>query len=176
MKLRLSLRNHLLIFGLICLLPAVVATALLAVERAATERQRMEDRARGLASEFQRDIDSEITGRLNMLRALSASPAIDAQDFRTFEQQAAEVARALDVVIVLRAPNGLHLASSIAPIVVGDHMPMTIDPILIRADKQAMETRQPALSDLYRGVTDGRNFVALVYPIVRNAPCPVVSV
>ena len=168
MKLRLSLRNHLLIFGLICLMPVLVATALLAVERAATEHQRMEDRARGLASEFQRDIDSEIAGRLNMLRALSASPAIDAQDFRSFEQQLGEVARALDVVIVLRAPKGLHLASSITPVGAGEHAPTTIDPILLNADREAIETRQPALSDLYRGVTDGRNFVAIVYPIVRN--------
>ena len=168
MKLRLSLRNHLLIFGLICLVPALVATALLAVERAATERQRMEERAVAFTTDFERDIEAEVAGRVNVLQALSVSPAIDAKDFKSFERQAVEVAKALDAVIVLRAPDGLHMASSITPVIVGEHNPKTIDPVLIQADKRAIETRQPQLSDLYQGVTDGRNFVSIVYPVLRD--------
>ena len=165
MKLRLS--NHLLVFGLICLAPVVLAVLVLGYDRALEERRRVEEQTVTLVKDFQGDIDVAVANLTNVLQALATSPSIESKDWTTFHRQSEIVAREVDAVIVLRDLDGRHLVNTLF----ADRPPqdlMTIDPKLKRADAKAIETGRPVLSDLYTGATKGTPYLAVVVPLIRD--------
>jgi two-component sensor histidine kinase len=165
MKLRLS--NHLIVFGLICLAPAVIAGIVVGYRLATAERVRLERQTVSLVEDYQRDIDADIRSLVGTLEALATARTLDAQDWAAFREQAGVVAEKAGALILLRDLEGRHLVNTTFA---GAAPPPTVttDPVVLRADRQAIDTGQPVLSDLFRGTRSGRPYVAVIVPVIRQ--------
>jgi two-component sensor histidine kinase len=165
MKLRLS--NHLIVFGLICLAPVVIAGIVVGYSLATSERDRLERQTVSLVENYRRDIDADTRSLVGMLEALATARTLDTQDWAAFREQAGIVADKAGARILLRNVDGRHLVNT--TIAVGEAPPVvTKDPVVLRADRQAIESRQPVLSDLFRGTGGGRAYVAVIVPVIRQ--------
>jgi two-component sensor histidine kinase len=167
-RIRFRLHVHLVLFGLICFIPAFTAVGWIGLSLARQEQRRVEEQARNVAGDFVQDIDSEIGAASRALAALASSPELDTGDFRTFQNQALTVARDNGSVGVgLRSLTGQHIVNTLLPF--GTHpMPTTSASELLDTDRKAIAEKKMVISDLYRGATDGRSFVTVVYPVMRD--------
>ncbi|MDB5545494.1 MAG: signal transduction histidine kinase, partial [Hyphomicrobiales bacterium] len=112
-------------------------------------------------------VSRELEAPERVLSALSASPSIDSKDWGAFQQQAEKAAAENGVQIALRTPDRQQLVNTVVPF--GSRpLPVTSDPILWAADERAIQTKRPAVSDLYFGAAAKQFFVAVVAPIMRN--------
>ncbi|MFO1151616.1 MAG: sensor histidine kinase [Alsobacter sp.] len=119
------------------------------------------------AREFARSVNGEIAAFTRALEVLSFSPEIDAGEMSRFRALAVAVGQANAANLALRELSGQHLVNTITP--PGTQpMPTTADPTLRRADRTSIETRRPALSDLYVGAAGKRPYVSVVLPVVRD--------
>ena len=65
-----------------------------------------------------------------------------------------------------RAADGQQLLNTALPF--GANLPRNIDPILHEADEAAASRRDTVVSQLYKGVTTGRQSIAIVLPVAAN--------
>lgn len=163
----LSIRTHLITFGLLCFLPAFLAAAFGGLDLAKRERDRVQEDLRRLVEGFSVAVDADITQLTKTLQALATSRALAQGDYDAFRSQALRVAQENDAAIALRDPSGRHILNTVtepgsAP------MPVTTDAVLRAADRKAIATGQPALSDLYMGAAGRRYLVSVVIPIRRD--------
>lgn len=163
----LSIRTHLIAFGLLCFLPAFIAAAFGGLDLAKRERDRVQVDLRRLVEGFSVAVDAEITQLTKSLQALATSRALAEGDHDAFRAQALRVAQDNDAAIALRDTSGRHILNTwtepgSAPLTV------TTDAVLRTADRTVIATGQPALSDLYMGAAGGRHFVSVVIPIQRG--------
>ncbi len=163
----LPLRVHLLLFGLTCFLPASIAIAYVGFDLARTEQRRVEDQARRIAVDFTRGVDGEVESLTRAMRVLASSPALLARDFRSFRDQAVIVARDNDAGIALRNLDGRHIVNTLTPFGTTP-MPFTQDPVLLEADRRAIASRQPVMSNLYMGAAGRRAYVSVDLPVIEN--------
>lgn len=163
----LPLRVHLVIFGLICFIPASVAVWFVGVNLARAEQRRVEGQAFRIVQDFSRAVDAEVSSLTKALQALSSSPALEMRDHARFREQAAVVARDNEATIALRELSGRHVINTLLPYGTSP-MPVTADPVLTAADRRAIETRMPVSTDLYIGVTGKRPYVTVVMPVVSG--------
>lgn len=162
-----QLRVHLIIFGLICFLPAFLAVWLVGWNLARAEQHRVEMQALRIAQDFAGDIDAELAMLTKALQALSSSPALEARDFARFRAQAVTVAADNDASIGLRDTNGRHIVNTILPYGTAPG-PTTIDPVLREADRRAIATRRPVATNLYTGTVGKRLYVTVDLPVIEN--------
>ncbi|MGL4445072.1 MAG: cache domain-containing protein, partial [Alsobacter sp.] len=163
----LPLRVHLVIFGLICFIPASVAVWFVGFNLARAEQRRVEGQAFRIVQDFSRAVDAEVSSLTKALQALSSSPALEMRDHARFREQAAVVARDNAATIALRELSGRHVINTLLPYGTSP-MPVTADPVLTAADRRAIETRMPVSTDLYIGVTGKRPYVTVVMPVVSG--------
>jgi two-component sensor histidine kinase len=165
MKLRLS--NHLILFGLICLAPVVLAGVVLGYRLASEERARLERQTVSQVDAFRHDIDAELRSLSGMLEALAAAPALDSGDLDSFRAQAETVAARIQAPIFLRGTDGRRLTNTE---VIGRTAPVEgpLAPAVRQADLRAIEAGEPTVSDLFLGPTTGRSYIAVVVPVMRN--------
>ncbi len=162
-----QLRVHLIIFGLICFLPASIAVWVVGVNLARAEQRRVESQASSIVQEFSQDVDAELSALTKALQALAASPSLEVGDFAKFREQAMAVARDNTAAIALRDLSGKHIINTIVPYGTTP-MPTTQDPVLLRADRRAIDTRRPVATDLYVGAAGQRHYVTVDMPIVMQ--------
>ncbi len=162
-----SLRVHLIIFGLICFIPASLAVWFVGFNLARAEQRRVEGQAFRIVQDFSQAVDAEVSALTKALQALSSSPALEMRDFARFRDQAVVVAADNAAVIALRELSGRHVVNTLLPLGTTP-MPVTTDPVLIAADRRVVETRKPVATDLYIGVTGKRPYVTVVMPVVAG--------
>lgn len=167
MKIRqgLPLKAHLALFCLVCFIPACLAVAAIGLNLAHEEQDRVEREAARLVAEFSGTVETEVSALTRVTLALATSPALASEDYPLFREQAVAVAAANGASIALRRADGQHIVSTIVPLGT-DPMPVTNDPVLRRADMRALETKSPAVSDLYVGISGRVPFVSIVVPVV----------
>ena len=163
----LSIKIHLIAFGLLCFLPAFVAAAVGGLDLAKRERGRVQEDLRRLVEGFSIAVDAEMAQLTKSMQALATSRALSDGDFEAFRSQAMQVAQDNDAAIALREPSGQHIFNTViepgtAP------MPLTSDPVMRAADARAIATGQPVTSDLYVATGARRPFVSVVMPIVKD--------
>jgi PAS domain S-box-containing protein len=145
------------------IVPVLLAlTAALGIMHTAdTARQRSDllNATRRLADVVEREID----GYIAALQGLATSDALRRQDWAAFDEQARELARRRGTAIAVRRPDGQQLVNTYAAF--GTPLPVSTDPILREADKRALTTRAPAVSDLYVGAVARKAFVLAVVPV-----------
>ncbi|MCO6415807.1 PAS domain S-box protein [Siccirubricoccus sp. KC 17139] len=158
-----GLRTHLLALVLVVLIPALglgTATAWhMARNYRAASEERLTDTARALALALDREVEAHAAA----LVALAASPLLDRDDLAGFYAHARGAAEAIGTPIVLVGADLRQRLHTARPL--GSPLPATGVPAAVRA---ALDTGQPAVSDLLVGAVLGVPVAAVVVPVVRE--------
>lgn len=145
------------------LLPIVLVLISGLAYLAHVEVQRQRDSVLRTAERVADLIDREVDGVTALLQALATSPALAEGDLERFDRQARKLASERGAAIALRQLDGQQLVNTLVPF--GTPLPKSIDPVLREADRRAIDTRQPVVSDLYVGAVGKRLFVLVVVPV-----------
>jgi two-component sensor histidine kinase len=159
----LSFRNHLTALGMLVALPFIAAGAGVSTLYVRSQISSTEDQLAGVAKEVSGAIDRQLGGRLAALAALSFSPQLQEQDYRSFYEQARKTAELFPGIIVLRSADGQQLVNT--AVGWGDPLPRSTDPVLREADNRAIRTNRSVVSDLYVGTPAGVPFVIVEFPV-----------
>ena len=163
-------RHHLTIQARIALLviACMVPSALLAAfvihlsydrERANIREHALET-TRGLVRVVERDVAANVAA----MQTLALSNHIDRGDFAAFYLEAkAALAYTSGFAIVLIDASGQQVINLLQPY--GSPLPRTGN---LASLQRALETRKPAVSDLYIGAVSKNPNVAIVVPVIRN--------
>ena len=160
-----TLRNHWRVVALVsgCVLPMWVFVGYLSYTSFDAGRQDLEQALSSAAQLQLHSVEREVAVMEASLRALASSPSLDRHDYGDFYLQANEVMQnSFGSNIVLHAVTGEQIINTSRPF--GQTLPTDPPPYLARL----METRQPVLSDLYRGQVSGNAIVSLAVPVIRQ--------
>src|SRR5262249_26991912 len=101
---------------IIILIPALLLSGWLASLSAASKREQIEQSIQQKVREITIVIDREVVSTMNMLTALASSHFVHVGDFESFQRQAEEISRQLNIHIVLRdLHRDRHLVNTAAP-------------------------------------------------------------
>ncbi|HEX2552269.1 MAG TPA: PAS domain S-box protein [Microvirga sp.] len=149
------------------LAPVVLFAAVLLWRFSEAEHARYQADALELSQTVSSAIDRELTGLTAALEALATSPALQAGgDFAAFDAQARAVLRTRGSFVAIRDRDGRQIVNTSRPF--GTPLPVATDPVLLGADRQVFETRQPVVSDLYVGTTTRLHLVLIDGPVFRD--------
>ena len=168
-KRRRSIRWQLAALVAIAIGPVVLALSLvlgqLHYSESARQRSELLSTTRRLADVIEREVD----GYVAALQGLATSGAMKRGDWAAVDEQARVLAKHRGSAIAVRSLDGQQLVNtSVAP---GAPLPISTDPVLIEADRRAIETRLPVVSDLYIGTVTRRAIVLAVVPApLEGAP------
>ncbi|MEX2223776.1 MAG: GAF domain-containing protein [Candidatus Rokuibacteriota bacterium] len=162
----MRLRSYLLTLILGILLPVLVFSAVMSVlfhrqTRAATEKGLLETvRALSVA------VDRELSASISVLQALATADPLRTGDLKAFHgiATAVLVSQPAWEGIVLYDPSGQQLINTARPL--GDPLPMTADTVGLA---RVVQTRTPAVSDLFTGRGLGRPVLGVVVPILSDS-------
>jgi hypothetical protein len=163
-KLRRSypIRTHLIVFGLILILPVTVLAGVLFVRSAMLERDQVEGRLIQLADDLAEEIDRDIERHFTILNTLATLPSLQEADWPTFYSQAKAALQGNGYIILIES-SLRQLVNTYVPY--GEAPPLTGDP---EAAQRMIKTKQREVSDLFISlVTKGPVFNISV-PIVRD--------
>jgi signal transduction histidine kinase/ActR/RegA family two-component response regulator len=147
------------------MLPIVTFTTLLVVRLSAYERSTVErdlvESAAGLAT----DLDRSVRATIATLEAMAQSRELDGPDLESFYTEARRILPTQPHWrgIVLLAPGGQQIVNTLRPL--GTRLPAVSEPESLR---RTVETREPVVGDLARGVLDGTWTFAVRVPVIRN--------
>jgi len=162
-----NFRWHLATFGLIILVPILLACAVISSLYVTSERASMERQVLTAARVVANAIDRQQDAALTALRMLALSPSLRRGDLDSFDLQARSAAEIFPLsVIGLRTVDGRHLMHTAAER--GSALPASTDPILQEADRQALRIKEPIVSGLHTGPVTGRLFISIVLPVEFN--------
>ena len=157
-----SLRAYLVALCVAAVLPVTVLAGVLLVRSAGLERAQLEARLQQVAGDLADDLDRDIDRSFTVLRTLARLPSLTAEDWPTFYEQAkaALEGRAYAIVIdtSLRQLVNTLLPYGQAPSVTGD--PDTA--------RQMLESKAPAVSDLFLSLIDRQPVFNVNLPILRD--------
>ena len=144
------------------LLPGLAISALLAQRWAAAEEARLENATAALNTEALEQVDRFLAGQIAMLQALATSPALDAGDFRRFDEQARELLGLQGVNIILRDLTGQQVVNT--RLSWGAPLPQ----VSREVDRAVLATGKPAISDLLIGSVSKQAVVRVGVPVIRQ--------
>jgi PAS domain S-box-containing protein len=144
------------------LVPVVILASLLLGRFAEGERSRQQGDALDIARQLATEVDRELSGLQSAAQVLTTYRSIDTRDYPTLYAQATEVKRFLGVEVVLKDPSGQQIVNTRLPW----GMPLPVS--LSEADKLALETKKPVISDLFTSATAQRPIVSINAPVLRN--------
>jgi two-component sensor histidine kinase len=152
--------------GLICLLLVLPATAFygwILWQYAQAERARLVQQGLQLTLNMAEVVERELATISGTARLAASSPRLveGELDVAGTQRTAAAISQSLGVDIVLRDPNGRQLVNTrLSP----DQIPTDRR---LDVDRLAVETRQPAVSNLFSGAVTHSPLVAVVAPAFR---------
>ncbi|PTM60810.1 sensor histidine kinase [Phreatobacter oligotrophus] len=157
-----SLAVYLVAFAAVIVVPLMLLAVAVAWRFADAEISRLklvgQQRTEDVAAEIERMLGS----RLDILRVLATSPAIDASDHAAFDAQARQFTES-GVDIRLRALDGrLLVDTGLPPGEVLPHWPL-LEPMT-----EAIRSRQPVFSSLFVSRGTSTYAVAIFVPVVRD--------
>lgn len=121
-----------------------------------TFNERIQADALSVARQASADIDSDVEGLINVLRALAGSLALANTDLRAFHDQATDLADVLGVAIIVKDEDGQQLVNTRMPW--GAPLPVSMPP----ADRDLLRTGGSAVSGVFEGATSSG-------PVIRVA-------
>jgi two-component sensor histidine kinase len=159
-----NFRFHLGVLGALTAVPFILAGAVMALLYVNSQRQATEHDLVSAARDLSNAIDRQIDGGLITLRAMSFSQALERGELGIFYSQAARVAGIFPgSAVVLRGADGQQILST--ALEWGAMLPRTSDPVVSDADRKALSTMRPVISNLFTGASTGRHYVAIYLPI-----------
>src|SRR5688572_10112367 len=157
---RLRTRLYLLVAGTVVplVMLALVLGALLVDHERDNFRRLAIDRNRA----FMSGVDAKLRGHISTLQALGANLNLAAGDLRAFHAQVALTLKTQPDWdnVILSDPGGRELLVGLRPY--GDNLPEDPDPTSLQ---QAVDTRGPAIGNIRRWLSTGRNAVPVRVPI-----------
>jgi len=157
-----SLAVYLVAFAAVVVVPFMLLAVTVSWRYADAEITRLklvgEQRTEDIAAEIERILGS----RLDILRVLATSPAIDAGDHAAFDEQARQFTES-GIDIRLRALDGRLLVDTGLPR--GEALPHWP---LLEPMSEAIRSRQPVFSSLFVSRGTGTYAVAIFVPVVRD--------
>ncbi len=153
---------HLGLLGLALVIPVLVTLAILFMGSARQDRDRIEAEVRGAAVTLARDFDRELASQIGILGALSVAPSLDAGDFEAFARQARTVGEREGVGYTLRTLEGRQLVNT--RVNGGAALPT----LVFDVDAEAIRSRQPKVTNLYRSPATRRPTFSVVLPVLRD--------
>jgi len=161
---RPSARFYFATLAVVFLIPTLLISWWLASLSAASERAEIERNILQEADDISAFFDREVVSIRSILIALAGSPYLQSRDFESFHRQASEVARKLNIQIILRdrqidkqlintgLPWGTNLANGIpAP--------------LSGAEEELLRSGRPFVSNIFWGPLVHRFVVAVILPV-----------
>lgn len=156
------LRIHLIALALAAGLPTAILTGVLLFRSINLDRAALENRLIQVAEDLANDLDRDLDRHLTVLRTLAALPSLTAEDWPAFYAQAKGAVEGKGYVLVidssLRQLVNTRLPYGQAPRITGD--PETA--------RHVIETKEPAVSNLFFSLIDGIPVFNVNVPIVRD--------
>jgi two-component sensor histidine kinase len=159
-----TLRQHLFVLVLAASVPLITLAAFVSVDRFYAEREANRTSLMVNARALAAAVDSELDKYLAVIHTLSKSPALLNGDLRQFWQEAKDAsAIAPGTWIIVGDRNHQQLANTLRPF--GEQLPLRgAGPWIDRA----FATKQPQVSDVFRGAVADRSVVSIEIPILRD--------
>jgi two-component sensor histidine kinase len=156
-----SIRWHLGALCTLLILPATVFFGLLMWQYAKSERAQLVQHGLDLAQDISEAVEQDLASLVGTARLAAASPRLQTGDIETSGAGARTIGRPLGVDFAIREPSGRQLMNTrMEP-------SETYPDRTLAIDKTAIETKQPAVSDLFRSISTGRPSLAVVAPVVK---------
>ena len=153
---------HLILFALIFSVPLLLLLGALLLRSAAMERQEVEQRTLEKVYDLVSEIDRDIDRQLTLLQALATSPALAAEDWPAFYEQAKASLKGKAYIIVIDSAGhqmvNTYVPYAQAPTLTGD--PDTLARI--------QATRAAVVSDLFTSLVVKANVYNISIPILRD--------
>jgi len=143
------------------LVPIIILAALLLGRFAQGKRSRQQGDALDIARQVATEVDRELSGLQSAAQVLTTYRSIDTRDYPTLYAQATEVKRFLGVEIILKDSSGQQIINTRLPW--GTPLPSSLP----EADRIALGTKKPVVSDLFTGATAQRPIVSINVGTVR---------
>lgn len=153
---------HLSLFAAALVIPTLALIVALFWRAAAMEQARIDREVGDVAQAIAVALDRDLIAKQSMLAALATAPSLQAEDYGAFHRQAFELGRNEGVAFVLREPGGQLIVDTQTPF----GMPLPRNSLDI--DRQVVDTRRPAVSNLFIGATSGQPSFAVVAPVLRG--------
>ncbi|MGZ8337893.1 MAG: cache domain-containing protein [Allosphingosinicella sp.] len=150
------------LFAAALVIPTLALIVLLFWHSAEAEQARVEQEVRDVAKAIAVALDRNLIARQSMLAALSTAPSLQAEDYAAFHRQAGELADAEGLDFVLRDPDGQLLIDT--HVSWGEPLPRNA----LDIDRQVVETRRAAVSNLFICATSRQPCFAVVAPVLRD--------
>lgn len=157
-----SLRTHLVLFGVLILIPVLVLAGLLLARSAALERQQLERRLNQVARDLAGDIDRGIASDITLLHTLATFDALATEDWQTFHGQAKAALQGQAYVLVIDTSLS-QLVNTFVPF--GSQPLKTGDPDTAR---RIMESKQPEVSNLFISLVAKKPVFNIDLPVLRD--------
>lgn len=155
-----TIQRHLVLLVLGTLVPVLLFTGVTLWRFAEAEQARIAAATREAADVTVAALDRELTALVATAQVLAGSLP-DRGGLEAFHARASEAARLLDGVVTLRDADSRQRLNTDLPW--GAPLPGTTG--VGATDREVARTGRPAVTDLYRGVLDGRLHFAVVLPI-----------
>jgi len=164
-KLRItSTRGHLLLLAGAIIGPMLAFCALVLVQFAAAQRERIAQDARETTRELAAAIDRDVLALESTLAAVARAPVLVQGSVEAIHDYLVAVARPLGANITLRDKDSRQLVNtSIAP---GEALPGRTG--LRSEDEEAARTLRPVASGVFTAITSGMPVFAVVAPVQRS--------
>ncbi len=163
-----SLRLHLVLIAMFCMLPALVISGYLVLRLAERESEHDQEEILLTARTMAAAIDRQIQTQIDVLNALVSAPELRNRDHESFFRHAAEVAKGHDASILLIAPDGTRLFDT--GLAYGSPKAQVVNAERVRRVASSMK---PETSDVFR-VPSGRSLVGVYVPVVLDGKAPFV--
>jgi two-component sensor histidine kinase len=155
------IRTYLVLFALGLAAP-LLAIAVYALEKmASVEQAQIEQRVLGVARSVATAVDAELSHALATLETLAGADSLRAVDLRAFHARALIALKRPKAAIVLIDRSLQQLTDTLTPY--GTPLPRTADP---QTAQRVIDTRQPQISNLFRGSISGRPVFNVEVPVL----------
>jgi len=161
----LSLKSHLILFGLALLLPVLLFSAFTIRQFERSEYASTERQAKALASALANTLDQDLSAKIVLLETLRLSPALRHGDFKSFYSAANEAHEKTGNHILLVDTSGRQIFNTHAPY--GAQLPSVTDGESVR---RVIETKQAYVSQIFEGNISKQLVYNVAIPVLdKNA-------
>ena len=157
-----STRTTTAVLVLAILAPILLFCGILLTRFAAAEQARLEADVIERARDIAQDTDRDIAGLQAAIQALATSRLLQTGDLAEFYRQASEVRDFIRTDVVLRDATGQQLVNTRIP------WGVALPKLALETDRVVIERGQPAVSDVFVGVTANRPIFIVATPAKRS--------
>lgn len=161
-----STRVRLMVLVSALLMAALAAAAVLLFRLASVDEARAMRELGQTSRDITRAIDREVTATIGVLKVLATSHLLQRDDIEAFHRQASDLARQLDVQIVLRDPHREVQVVNTA-VAWGAVLPGGRDRAY-EQEREALRTGRATISNLVYGPLVKSHLVVVQVPVVRD--------